>query len=190
MGLGNPGNIYADSRHNIGFFIVKALAKNYRIPFKKEKDIFSLSAKGKINDQNVILAMPFTFMNLSGAAVKALLKKYRIDLSNLMVICDDLDLEFGRLKIKPAGSRGGHRGLGSIIDSLGNQAFSRLRIGIGRPIHKLDASQYVLSSFTKTEKRQLKMIIKKACTCCEIWITKGITETMNIFNKRQATFKE
>jgi len=184
VGLGNPGTTYIDSRHNIGFSIVKALARDYRVTLKNDSGTFSLSRKVKIEGQNAILAVPLTFMNLSGMATATLVKKYKIGLDNLLVICDDLDLEFGRLKIRGSGSSAGHRGLQSIIDSLGSQGFARLRIGIGRPGQDLDAANFVLSPFTKKEKEKLKDIIEKAVECCRVWTKDGITKSMNIFNKR------
>jgi PTH1 family peptidyl-tRNA hydrolase len=199
VGLGNPGRIYIDSRHNIGFSLIRTLSRIYKIPLKKDNHTFSLSGKGRIEGQNLILALPLTFMNLSGIAVSALLKKYKIDLpqplareerglENLLVVCDDLDLGVGRMKIKSSGSAGGHRGLESIIDSLGSQEFCRLRIGIGRPLNKnIDAVDYVLSSFTRKEKEEIKEIIEKACDCLRVWVTKGITESMNIFNPALST---
>ncbi len=182
VGLGNPGFIYAHSRHNIGFLVVKRLAKLHKISLKKDRQTFSITGKGKIDGQGLILAMPVTFMNLSGVAVVSLLKKYRIDLDNLLIICDDIDLEFGRLKIKPSGSSGGHRGLKSIIDKIGSQEFSRLRMGIGRPLKSIKAAEYVLSAFNRREKTQLREILEMASSCCRLWVRKGITETMNIFN--------
>lgn len=183
VGLGNPGRIYRDSRHNIGWMTVKVLSKGYKISLKKDEGSLSLVGKGKIKDQDVVLALPLTFMNLSGIAVKALLKKYKIGLENLLVVCDDLDLELGRFKIKPSGSFGGHRGLKSIIDSLGSQSFSRLRIGIGRPSVDIDIARYVLLHFTKKQRQEVKNIIEKVIECCRVWITKGIRESMNIFNR-------
>jgi PTH1 family peptidyl-tRNA hydrolase len=185
VGLGNPGRIYCDSRHNIGFSVVKSLSESYGILIKKDKPAFSLSGKSKIEGQNIILSMPLTFMNLSGIAVSALIKKYKIELDDLLVICDDLDLEFGRIKIRPFGSSGGHNGLKSIIDSLKTQDFSRLRLGIGRPKKDIDSSRYVLSPFAKEERRKIKEAIKEAEDCCQVWATKGITESMNIFNRRK-----
>ena len=185
VGLGNPGRLYADSRHNIGFSTVKALAKIYKISLKKESGNSSLSGRVKIGGQNVILATPLTFMNLSGIAVSGLLKKYRIDLADLLVVLDDVDLEFGRLKLRPSGSSGGQRGLQSIIDSIGSQGFARLRIGIGRPQQNLQTSQYVLSPFHKKEKEQVGQTIERAAQCCQAWVRKGVTETMNIFNQRR-----
>ena len=184
VGLGNPGKIYIDSRHNIGFSVIKALAKNYKIPFKKEPNSLSFNGKGRLNGQNAILAMPFTFMNLSGMAVAALLKKYRVDLENLLVVLDDLDLRLGRMKLRPLGSSAGHRGLQSIINSVGSQGFARLRIGIGRPKQDIDLAEYVLSPFMRKEKEQARQIIEDATQCCAMWVIKGITETANIFNQR------
>jgi len=183
VGLGNPGNLYVHSRHNVGFLVVKAIAQAHKILLKKEKGILSLSGKGKIEGQNIILAMPLTFMNLSGAAVGGLLKKYKIDPSNLLVVCDDLDLNLGRLKIKSSGSSGGHRGLKSIIESLEGDTFARLRIGIGRPA-RTDISAYVLSHFSKKEKVELSELIERASDCCRVWVAKGINKSMNIFNQR------
>jgi PTH1 family peptidyl-tRNA hydrolase len=183
--LGNPGIIYAGSRHNIGFLVIRHLARIHKIVLKKDSNAFSLTGKGRVGKGNVILAMPLTFMNLSGLAVKALLKKYKVDLNNLLVICDNLDLEFARLKVCAQGSSGGHRGLKSTIDSLGTQDFARLGIGIGRPLNNLDASEYVLSPFTRREKQQISSVIKKASDCCLVWANEGITKSMNIFNRKE-----
>lgn len=184
VGLGNPGAGYINSRHNIGFTVVKELAKACNIGFKKDSGTFSLSGSGKIGDEEVILAIPFTFMNLSGSAVKALFREYRLWLNELLVVCDDVDLEFGRIKIRAGGSSGGHRGVKSVIDSLESQDFALLRIGIGRPRGNTDTADYVLDRFTKEEKGESKGIIKRACECCKVWVTKGVTASMNMFNKR------
>lgn len=183
VGLGNPGKAYIDSRHNIGFMVVKALAEDYGIKLKRGFNWDSLSGKGRIEGREVILAEPLTFMNLSGKAVSVLLKKRKIDKENLLIVCDDLDLQFGRLKIKMSGSSGGHRGLKSIIDHLGSKDFTRLRVGIGRPGEHIDPAEYVLSSFTKKEKSSLAGIIEKCGNCVKMWVMEGIVETMNIFNK-------
>ncbi|MBU1090229.1 MAG: aminoacyl-tRNA hydrolase [Candidatus Omnitrophica bacterium] len=183
-GLGNPGKVYLNSRHNIGFSAVEALSKIYKIPLKRDRGTFSLSGRGKIDNKNVILAMPQTFMNLSGIALQQLLKKYKIDLTNLLIVCDDLDLEFGRLKIKPSGSTGGHRGLKSIIDAIGKDKFARLRVGIGRPVYDTEEADYVLSAFSRGEQGGLKKILQRVVLCCRSWVNEGISETMNIYNVR------
>lgn len=186
VGLGNPGLIYANSRHNIGSTVVKFLAGSLKTVLKKDNSVFSLTGKTKYNQHNFILACPQNFMNLSGVAVKALLKKFKIplDAENLLVVCDDLDLELGRIKIRAAGSSGGQRGLKSIIQYLGTQNFSRLRIGIGRPRDPLDAAEYVLSGFLKKEKIAVQDIKEVAASCCLSWVEKGAQKTMNTFNIR------
>ena len=184
VGLGNQGRLYAHSRHNIGFLIVKHLANLQRIPLIKESRNLVLAGKAKICGEPVLLAMPLTFMNLSGFAVRTLLKKHKVELDNLLIVCDDLDLDFGRLKIKASGSSGGHRGLQSVIDAVGNNGFSRLRIGIGRPPKNKAAAEYVLSAFTTIEKKELKELITRASNCTKTWISKGINESMSIFNQR------
>lgn len=185
VGLGNPGKLYADSRHNIGFSVIKALSKIYKVSLKKDNNAFCLSGRGRIEGKTAVLALPLTFMNLSGMAVYALTKKYGIDLEELLIICDDLDLSLGAMKIRPSGSSGGHRGLSSIIGALGTENFPRLRIGIGRPIDKnADTADFVLAHFSKKERTAVAEIVEQACDCCRLWATEGITESMNNFNRR------
>ncbi|MCX5706539.1 MAG: aminoacyl-tRNA hydrolase [Candidatus Omnitrophica bacterium] len=184
VGLGNPGILYGNSRHNIGFLSIKHLAKEKRIALKKEKGISALSGKGKIENDNCLVAVPLTFMNLSGEAVKPLLKKYKIGLEDLLVICDDLDLDFGRIKLRPNGSSAGHRGIQSIINSLKTNEFNRLRVGIGRPRGKLGASEFVLSHFNRREKEELKGIIPRVSLCVQSWINEDVEKSMNIFNRK------
>lgn len=184
VGLGNPGEIYAHTRHNIGFTVLRALADRCGVSLKKDNSTFSLTAKARLGQENVILALPLTFMNLSGIATNALLKKYRIDLDKVLVVCDDLDLAFGRLRIRPNGSSGGHRGIQSIIDYIRSNEFARLRLGIGRPHPRVDAADFVLSGFKKKEKQELESIVQDAAECSLVWAAKGVTEAMNIFNRR------
>ncbi len=184
IGLGNPGLIYAGSRHNIGFTVVKSLASSLKISFKRDNSVLSLVGSGKLGREDLILALPQTFMNLSGVAVKALFKKFRAKPEDLLVVCDDLDLELGRMKIRQNGSSGGQRGLTSIIEHLGTHDFNRLRIGIGRPKGKADAAEYVLSGFLSKEKTIVQEVKVDAVDCCMSWIDNGIVETMNTFNKK------
>jgi peptidyl-tRNA hydrolase, PTH1 family len=185
VGLGNPGRVYAGSRHNIGFLVVDALAKDYGIKLKSAFGYRSLIAKVKVEGSDVLLAEPATYMNLSGRAVAALLKKNKIALKDLLVICDDMDLGLGRLKIRASGSSGGHRGLESIIVSLASREFSRLRIGIGRPDDKVEAADYVLLPFSREEKKRVVKIVDKACACARAWVIEGTEKTMNLFNKKE-----
>ncbi len=184
VGLGNPGLFYRYSRHNIGFLVVKSLAKAAKIALKRDSGTLALSAKANFATPGVVLAIPLTFMNLSGPSVSALIKKYKIDLKDVLVVCDDLDLEFGRMRMRPAGSSGGHRGLESIIEALGTPGFSRLRIGIGRPRRNKLASDYVLGQFNRKEKIQLEEILDSAADCCRVWAGEGVTRAMNLFNRR------
>ena len=184
VGLGNPGLIYAGSRHNIGFTVLKSLAGSLKVTFKRDSSVLVLVGKAKVAQQEVILALPQTFMNLSGRAVGALLKKFKVNLEDLLVVCDDLDLELGRIKIRPFGSSGGQRGLDSIIEYLGTQKFSRLRIGIGRPKVTEDTAKYVLAGFLRKEQAIVQEAKVEALNCCLSWVEKGIVETMNMFNTR------
>ena len=183
VGLGNPGLIYAGSRHNIGFQVIKSLASSLKISLKRDSSVFASVGRAKIIEEDVILALPQTFMNLSGVAVKACFKKFKISSpEQLLVVCDDLDLDLGRMKIRSSGSSSGQRGLKSIIEHLGTQNFNRLRIGIGRPKNSEDAAKYVLSGFLRKEKEAVWQIKEEAVSCSISWAEKGITETMNMYN--------
>ena len=185
VGLGNPGTVYASSRHNAGYAVVKAIAHSKKVLFKRDNGTSSLSAKLKVGPKTVILSLPLTFMNLSGAAVKGLLEKYKIDLADLLIVYDDMDLEFGRIKLRPHGSSAGHRGVESIINSLADNGFARLKVGIGRPHKYVESSDYVLTPFSKKEKEKLNSIIRLALECCLSWVETGVVETMNIYNKKR-----
>jgi len=184
VGLGNPGLIYAGSRHNIGFAVLKSLASSLKINFKRDSQVCAAVARGKLIQSDVVLALPQSYMNLSGIAVMALLKKFKVDLKDFLVVCDDLDLELGKIKIRPQGSSGGQRGLESIIKRLGRKDFCRLRIGIGRPKSPQDAAKYVLAGFLRKEKTALAQIKEDAVNCCMSWVENGVAQTMNKFNKK------
>lgn len=187
VGLGNPGLIYAGSRHNIGFGIVKSLAGSLKASFKRDNTVFALVSKVKVGEQEVILALPQTFMNLSGIAVKALLKKFKVSAQDLLIVGDDLDLELGRIRIRPNGSSGGQKGIESIIQHLGTREFSRLRAGIGRPRNPEDAARYVLAGFLNKEKAIVEQAKEEAMDCCLNWVKKDIVLTMNMFNQKGRT---
>jgi PTH1 family peptidyl-tRNA hydrolase len=184
IGLGNPGLVYAGSRHNIGFNVVKSLARCLKTAFKRDSSLLSLVAKCDYAGQKVILALPQTFMNLSGSAARALLKRFRMGPEDILVVCDDLDLEVGRIRIRAKGSSGGQRGLASIIEQLGSQDFNRLRFGIGRPPNPEDAARYVLRGFLRGEKALVEEARENAVRCCLSWIENGIISTMDSFNTR------
>lgn len=180
VGLGNPGRVYQDTRHNIGASVVKSLAREYNVSLKRGIFSSALSAKVKIEGEVVILAVPLVFMNLSGIVVSSLIKKHKINLENFIVVFDDLDLEIGSIRLKPDGSSGGHKGLESLISVLGSSEFPRLRIGIGRGT---DIVKYVLSPFSQKEKRIMRQVTENCCLALKVWLSSGISKTMNIFNR-------
>lgn len=184
VGLGNPGREYEFTRHNIGFLVVRSLAKSAGALLKHDRATFALSCRARIAGEPVVLAEPLTYMNLSGLAVKALLRKYDAGLSDLLIVCDDLNLGWGRMKIRAEGSSGGHKGLASIIEQLNSDALTRLRVGIGALPAYMDAADYVLAEFTRQEIIEAREIIGEAVNCCESWVKEGINECMNRFNKR------
>lgn len=184
VGLGNPGRRYKNSRHNIGIRVVGSLARKYKIKLTPDKSLLYKEGRGKIGGIDFTLAYPLVFMNLSGRSVGALFKKYRVELEDLLIICDDLDLRLGKIRIRPRGSSGGHKGIKSIIDYLKSDAFPRLRIGIGRPSFKKDITDFVLSEFRREENDLMRQALHSAIECCKVWFTKGIKEAMNQFNVR------
>ncbi|MCM8792125.1 MAG: aminoacyl-tRNA hydrolase [Candidatus Omnitrophica bacterium] len=182
VGLGNPLRLYRDTRHNIGKAIVEEMAKLYRIKLKKDKELLSSWSMVKNKGVDFILAYPLVFMNLSGESVIALIKRFKVEKRNLLVICDDLDLKLGMIRIKPQGGDAGHRGLRSVIESIGSNDFCRLRIGIGRIQDKNKISNFVLSEFEEQEKCIIEEVKKRAIDCCQSWLFEGINCAMNRFN--------
>lgn len=155
IGLGNPGEQYAITRHNVGFMAVDALANELDLRFSKKLFIKALVAEGNVDGQKVILAKPTTYMNHSGQAVKALMKKYRVDIADLIVVYDDVDIELGEVRQRDKGSAGGHNGMKSIIQHLGTQEFPRLRIGVGSAPERMPLDKWVLGKFIKNELEEL-----------------------------------
>jgi PTH1 family peptidyl-tRNA hydrolase len=183
VGLGNPGQIYSGTRHNAGFMVVDEVAKAYLIDLSKRK--FNVQfGTGSVDGVKAVLAKPMDFMNRSGPAVQQLAGYFRISWEDILVIHDDIDLEFGRLKIKEKGGDGGHKGVGSIIDALGGGDFARLRIGVGRPDAGNGAADYVLDNFTFEEKKVLIRIIASAKDAVVTILCKGTKEGMNRFNNK------
>lgn len=181
VGLGNPGKKYANTRHNIGFDVVDYLASRNNIKLNKIK-FKSLYGEGIIGEEKVILLKPQTYMNNSGEALLEIYNFYKVPIENIIVIVDDIDIEFGTLRIKRKGSGGTHNGLKSIIDEIQNQNFPRIKIGIGRPFEGQDLAKHVLSQFTDKERKDINDSIEKAAIAVETIITKGIDEAMNQFN--------
>jgi PTH1 family peptidyl-tRNA hydrolase len=180
VGLGNPGRKYAHNRHNVGFQCLDRLAQAHGLSFTQRRAKASL-AVGKIADVRVVLARPLTYMNLSGQAVRPLVSFYKLSLEDILVIRDDLDLPLGSTRLRPEGGSGGHKGMRSIIEALGSQAFPRLRVGIGRPPGN-DAVSYVLSDFTADEQITLESVYERAVAAVELFLREGIEAAMNAYN--------
>lgn len=186
--MGNPGTEFSDNRHNIGFKCISYFAKIHNIRLDKKKGN-SRIGEGEIDGLPVILARPQTYMNASGIAVKALLTKTKSSVEDLVVIHDDLDLSFGRIRIRKGGSSGGHNGIKSIISNIGTEEFIRIRIGIGRPdisvsrdIQEKYVIDYVLSDFTQEEKLFIQKRINRVSDAIESLISFGLVQTMNKYN--------
>jgi len=181
IGLGNPGRKYAGNRHNVGFQCLDRLAAAWGLSFSRRKHK-ALLAEGEIAGRKVILAKPQTFMNLSGQAVERLVRFYRLPPENILVIYDDLDLPLGKIRLRPKGGAGGHKGMKSIIEHLGTQDFPRLRVGIGRPAHG-DPVDYVLSDFTLDQRIVMEEVYGRVIAAVELWLTEGIEAAMNRYNQ-------
>ncbi len=182
-GLGNPGREYQNSRHNIGFRLINSLAERLEITFSRMESK-ALVTKSKYLDRSIILAKPQTYMNLSGQAIGSLVKFYKIPLENLMVLYDDVDLPFGRIRIRPAGGSAGHKGMESIINQLGTQDFPRLRFGVGRPPGSKGAASYVLRDFSGDEADFLPQFLDRGTDAVITFIAEGLVTAMNLFNSK------
>lgn len=180
VGLGNPGRKYFETRHNVGFRAVKKIADQFKI-LNINKECEALAAKGKIKNNQVVLAQPLTFMNRSGRSVLKLIDKYNIDFKDIVVIYDDIDLPPGKIRIKETGGSGGHKGLKSIIDTLDTIEIKRVRIGVGRPIVN-EVSDYVLEPFDSEQEPKIKKALKIIPEIVTEIFENGIEQTMNKFN--------
>lgn len=190
VGLGNPGDRYVGTRHNVGFEVldalVRRLASDPSRPARVDRlDCRALTGRVRIGETPVLLARPQTYMNLSGESVKGLLVKHAVPRERMLVVSDDVALPVGRLRLRPSGSSGGQKGLQSIIDCLGTDEFPRLRIGIAgehyRP--REDKADYVLERFSKAERTALVPVIDTACEAIETFVAEGIDAAMNRFNR-------
>ncbi|MEZ4645345.1 MAG: aminoacyl-tRNA hydrolase [Chloroflexota bacterium] len=181
VGLGNPGRKYQQNRHNIGFMTVDKLAQQYGIAFNTTKNK-ALLGDGRIRDASVILAKPQTYMNGSGDAVGPLAAFYKIPPEHVLVIFDELDLPFGVIRLREKGGSGGHNGMKSIINHLG-QEFPRMRLGIGRPPGRMDPAAWVLRDFGTDEHALLNEVLDEAVKAVETYLTDGIQLAMTRHNK-------
>ncbi len=179
VGLGNPGRKYNQTRHNLGFMIVEELANRYKIE-KEESRYDAIIGHIRMNGQKVLLVKPLTYMNLSGRAVQPLVRFYKLNLQDLLIVYDDMDLDVGRLRIRKSGGTGGHKGITSITNSLSSQEFPRIRGGIGRPEH--NTINWVLGKFTAEEKPYIDAMVVKAADAVEAWVKYGIEKAMSEYN--------
>jgi len=182
VGLGNPGSRYQGTRHNIGFVVIDRLAQQNKLTLGK-RSCGALIEQGFIDGESCVFAKPQAFMNRSGLVVKGLLDEFAASTQDLVVVYDDLDLPFGRIRIRPNGGAGGHRGMLSIIDSLAGAPFCRLRFGIGRPPEDTDAAAYVLEPFSSSESTELPDIIDRAVAAVGCILQHGIERAMEQFNR-------
>ena len=189
VGLGNPGRGYTNNRHNVGFICLNYFAKEQGIRFDKKQGRARIGV-GEVAGSEVMVARPQTYINLSGQSVSLLVKKFNIDLNNLLVIHDDLDLPLGKIRIRYGGGSGGHNGVESIITELGSQDFIRIRVGIGRPsaigdsaeISEADIITYVLSDFTPEGKQTIIQVIPRVSEAILCLLTEGLVAAMNKYN--------
>ena len=186
VGLGNPGPEYRDSRHNAGFMVLDEIARRHNLTWAMAPVQLpdALVAK-KFGAEPVLLSKPLTFMNRSGDAVAALSRYYDVEPVDLLVVVDDIDIPFGRLRARVSGSAGTHNGLRSVVERLGTQ-FPRLRVGVGRGDARRDLADHVLAKFEPAEREQLESIVTRAADAAEMFAAEGIVKVMNTYNADDA----
>ena len=196
VGLGNPGSEYRDTRHNAGFMVADALVDRWRVRDQWREKFEALLIKTAVHDarasmvaggDQVVIVKPLTFMNLSGQAVAAIAGFYKIEPADVFVVTDDVALPLGRLRARREGGAGGHNGLKSIIQSLGMQAFPRMRVGVGRGDNRRDLADHVLGRFDADERDTVSAAVLRAADATEMFLSEGIERVMNAFNAAEQT---
>lgn len=180
-GLGNPGPRYANTRHNIGFRVLDQLAARHNLTFSRTEQRAQVTT-GTILGQRVLLAKPMTYMNLSGDSIAPLARFYKIPPERILIVCDDLDIPLGTLRLRKSGSSGGQNGMKHIIERLGTQDINRVRFGIGRPPGRMDPADYVLTPFKGDEDILAAEVADRAVSAIEAWLTEGIEIAMTRYN--------
>ena len=180
-GLGNPTREYEKTRHNVGFSVIDVLADKYNIDVSDRKHK-ALCGRGVIEGEKVLLLKPQTFMNLSGECIQEVMNYYKTDISDLIVVYDDINLEPGQLRVRGKGSAGGHNGIKNIIAHLGTQEFPRIKVGVGDKPPRMDLADYVLSRFSKEDREKMEQAFKDAAEAVEVMIAEGPDAAMNQFN--------
>jgi len=181
IGLGNPGETYQATRHNVGFAVVDRLAERHGIDLRPGRQP-ALAGRGEIAGRRVWLLEPQTYMNLSGEAVAPLIASEGVDLERLIVAHDDMDLALGRIQVRRGGGDGGHRGVRSIVEHLDAADFARIRLGVGRPMQEDEASEHVLSKFGGDELESATALVERGADAVEAWLVDGLVVAMNRFN--------
>ena len=181
VGLGNPGNEYKLTRHNVGFCVIDALEKEYNINVSKPK-FKAFIADIQLGDKKIIFAKPQTYMNSSGESVREICAWYKIPVENIIVVYDDIDIPWKKIRVRPHGSAGSHNGLKSVVNLLGSENFKRVRVGIGKPPQNFDLVDYVLGKFNEEEQKDLVAIIDWAKEAVKCIISSDINNAMNKFN--------
>lgn len=181
VGLGNPGPGYTGTRHNVGAMVVDQLAARIGGRFKARRGGADV-LEGRFGSRRVVLAKPRSYMNVSGGAVAATARFFKVPPADLVVVHDELDLDFGVLKLKRGGGEGGHNGLRSISTSLGTRDYLRVRVGIGRPPGRMDPADYLLRDFSTAEYRELELLVDRAADAVEDLLSTGLTATQNRFH--------
>ena len=181
IGLGNPGREYANNRHNFGFMLIDRLAVRLDARGMKVQSK-AIVMNAQYEERKLILAKPQTYMNLSGQSVQGLIHFYKLPLTNVMILSDDLDLPFGTLRIRASGGPGGQRGLSSILERLGTKDVPRLRLGIGRPPGRMDSANYVLQNFSRADMQAISEILDRAADATLEFVKNGLNSAMNKFN--------
>ena len=187
-GLGNPGEEYENTPHNLGFMVIDRLAESNAIRVIRKENMARVGL-GAIKQKQVALAKPQTFMNLSGPSVKGLLERYELKPDRLILVYDELDLPWGSLKIKPKGSAAGHKGAKSVIGALGTSEFCRVRLGI-HPGPSVDGESFVLRPFKKSQKQEVDDAVARGAEAVESIIAEGVEKSMTVFNRRAPGLKE
>ena len=186
VGLGNPGREYRDTRHNAGFMVVDEIVRRHGLTWAMAPaQVPDTLAAKQFGQQAVMVAKPLTFMNRSGTAVAALARYYDVEPAEVLVVADEIDLPFGRLRARPSGSGGTHNGLRSVVEHLG-PGFCRLRVGVGRGDARRELADHVLSKFEPAEREQLESVITRAADAAEMFAAEGIVKVMNTYNAEDA----
>lgn len=182
VGLGNPGQDYAMTRHNLGWLAVEALARRSQGVFRQDKTLHALLADVRINDTSAVLCLPTTFMNESGQAVQGAAQYFKIPTEQILLVQDELDFPFGTFAFRAGGTAGGHNGVASVYERMGNVQLARLRIGIGRPTGQTPTKDYVLERLDEKDREALPLLLQQVSDAIEVWATKGLTTAMNSWN--------